>query len=26
MVYHYAATGTRELRPGLVNDFVSVRG
>ena len=25
MVYHYAATGTRELRPGLVNDFVSVR-
>lgn len=25
MVYHYAATGTRELRPGLVNDFVTVR-
>jgi phytanoyl-CoA hydroxylase len=26
MVYHYAATGTRELRPAIVNDFVSVRG
>jgi chlorinating enzyme len=25
MVYHYAATGTRELRPGIVNDFVTVR-
>jgi ectoine hydroxylase-related dioxygenase (phytanoyl-CoA dioxygenase family) len=25
MVYHYAATGTVERTPGLVNDFVSVR-
>ncbi len=24
MVFHYAVTGTRELRPGLVTDFVSV--
>jgi ectoine hydroxylase-related dioxygenase (phytanoyl-CoA dioxygenase family) len=25
MVYHYAATGTVERTPGLVNDFVTVR-
>jgi phytanoyl-CoA hydroxylase len=25
MTYHFAATGTRDLRPGPVNDFVTVR-
>jgi ectoine hydroxylase-related dioxygenase (phytanoyl-CoA dioxygenase family) len=25
MVYHYAASGTRELQPALVSDFVTVR-
>ena len=25
MTYHFAATGTRDLHPGLVNDFVTVR-
>ncbi|HZM29495.1 MAG TPA: phytanoyl-CoA dioxygenase family protein [Acidimicrobiales bacterium] len=25
MTYHFAATGTRDLHPGVVNDFVTVR-